>query len=109
MVLFFNNLVLSSLEDRLGGFMESGQGEGEEAMAGFIQGFLNFAVPLGVFTALVLVGYAAFIMVTSAGDQEKLKEAREVATNAIIGAVMIALGVIVLSVLDRALGTNIGS
>lgn len=110
MFMFLNSLLFSKqtyaqarLEDRLRRVMDSGTGTGEAAFADFVQQFLEFAVPLGVFAAFVLLGYAAFIMITSAGDQEKLREAREVATNAVIGAVMIAMGVIVLSILATEL------
>jgi flagellar basal body-associated protein FliL len=103
-VLFLEKAYAQSLDDRLGGVLESGQSEGKGAMQDFIQAFLDFAVPLGVFVAMVLLGYAGFVMVTSSGDPEKLKDAREVATNAVIGAVMIALGVIVLALLDSQLG-----
>lgn len=95
------------LEDRFQDVLESGEGSGEEAAGDFIQAFLNFAVPFGVFCALALLGYAAFSMITSAGNPEKLKDAREIATNAVIGAIMIAMGVIVLSLLDSQLGIGI--
>ena len=107
--LFVSPIYADDLSDRLRGVLESGTGTGEPAFANFVQAVLNFAVPLGVFAAFVLLGYSAFIMITSAGNPEKLKEAKEVATNAIIGAVMIALSVIVLVVLDDALELGIGS
>lgn len=102
-LLFYEGVYAQRLDERLGRLRDSGQGTGEEAFADFVEAFLNFAVPLGVFVAFVLLGFAAFTMITSAGNQEKLSEAREVATNAIIGAAMIALGVIVLSILAEQL------
>lgn len=93
-----------SLEGRLGGITGGNFGQGEGAFAGFIQAVLNFAVPLGVFFAFVLLGYSAFVMITSAGNPEKLNEAREIATNAIIGAIMIGLSVMVLAILGGVLG-----
>ena len=92
-----------SLEGRLDSVLNSGQGSGEGAMSSFVQAVLDFAVPFGVFCALVLFGYAAFIMITSTGDPEKIKEAREVATNAVIGAVMVGMGVIILGLLAQEL------
>jgi len=105
--LFVIPVYADELSDRLRGVLQSGTGTGEGAFASFVQAVLNFAVPLGVFAAFVLLGYSAFIMITSAGNPEKLNDAREVATNAIIGAVMIALSVIVLVVLDQALELGI--
>jgi len=106
--LFVIPIYADELSDRLRDILRSGTGTtGEPAFASFVQAVLNFAVPLGVFAAFVLLGYSAFIMITSAGNPEKLNDAREVATNAIIGAVMIALSVIVLVVLDQALELGI--
>ncbi len=92
-----NIIHAESLESRLDAIVNSDGGSGEGAMSSFVQNVLDFAVPFGVFCALVLFGYAAFIMITSSGDPEKLKEAKEVATNAVIGAVMVGMGVIILS------------
>ena len=94
---------VNALEGRLGAV------QGSDSFESFTQNLLNLAVPLGVFVALVLLSYSAFVMITSAGNPEKLKDAREIATNAVIGAVVIALSVVILVVLDRALGLGIGS
>ncbi len=102
-VLFLESVYAQRLEERLNTVLGGGGDTGEGAMSSFITDFLNFAVPLGVFVAFVLLAYAAFVMITSAGDPEKLKDAREIATNAVIGAVMIAMGVIVLSILATQL------
>lgn len=96
---FIGKVYAEDLEGRLGDLLNSGQGQGEDAMRDFVQAFLNFAVPFGVFCALVLLAYAAFVMITSTGDPEKLKDAREVATNAIVGAVMVGMGVIVMAII----------
>ncbi len=104
--LFYEGAYAQRLEDRLSDVMRSGGGEGDGAFEDFVQAFVNFAVPLGIFCAFVLLAYAAFVMITSAGNPEKLSEAREVATNAVIGALMIALGVIILSILEDQLGVT---
>ena len=107
--LFLNGFFVSKVyaEDLQGKLSQVVEGTGE-GFSGFVQRLLDFAVPLGVFCALVLLGYAAFMMITSAGNPEKLKEAREVATNAIIGAIMIGMGVIVLTLLSERLGLGVG-
>ncbi len=89
-----SKIYASGLEGRLSTVLDSADGDGN--FESFIEAFLRFAVPFGVFCALILLGFAAFTMITSAGNPEKLKDAREVATNAIIGALMIGLGVLVL-------------
>lgn len=97
------------MEGRLGAITGGDFGEGEGAFAGLVQAVLNLAVPLGVFFTFVLLGYSAFVMITSAGNPEKLNDAREVATNAVIGAIIIGLSVIILVVLDQALELNVGN
>ena len=98
-----NRAYAQDLESNLDTLLKSGGGTGEGAMKEFVEAFLKFAVPFGVFCALVLLGYAAFVMITSAGDPEKLKDAREVATNAIVGAVMVGMGVIVMTIIAENL------
>ena len=107
--LFLNSFFVSkvhaeSLQGKFGELVGTTAGGGFED---FVKAFVQFAVPLGVFCALVLLGFAAFAMITSAGNPDKLKDAREIATNAVIGAIMVGMGVIVLSLLDARLGLNI--
>jgi hypothetical protein len=105
--LFIKAAYANTLQERFGGLTESTKSTGDSAMSDFVTGILQFAVPLGIFSAFVLLGYAAFVMVTSSGNPEKLNEAREIITNAIIGVIMIGIGVIVLQLISRTLGLDI--
>ena len=53
----------------------------------------------------LLGGYKVLI---SAGDPEKLMEGKEILTNALLGFLVVALAVSILTVLNNALGLHIG-
>lgn len=69
-----------------------------------INGIIGIALPVGVLALIGLSIYAGYIMITSQGNPEKLNEAREVITNAIIGFALIALSVSILLLLQNVLG-----
>ncbi len=48
-------------------------------------------------------------LLTSAGNPEKLMEAKEILTNAFLGFLVIALAVSILTVVDNVFGLNIGA
>lgn len=73
----------------------------------FVQGVSNIAVPLAVASLIILFMYAGFLMVTSQGNPEKLKEAREVISNAIVGFILITLATTILLVITNALNIPI--
>ncbi len=63
------------------------------SLEGLVQTIVNIALPLAGAAALVLLIIAGYKMISSQGNPEKLNDAREVATNAIIGLVFILLSV----------------
>lgn len=108
---FLNNLVLSpvrasneSLRERFDDVTKTSGGEGEEAFIELVENIYNFAFPLAVFVSFVLLVYGAYKLITSGGDPDRLNEAREIITNAILGVLMIGLGIGVLYVIARGLG-----
>lgn len=70
---------------------------------GLVNALINLAIPLGVLAAIGLMIYAGYTMITSQGNPEKLTEAREIATNAIIGFAVIALSVAILLLIQNTL------
>ena len=69
----------------------------------FVKGVLELSIPLSVFALIGLSGYAGFLLITSQGDPEKLGQAREVLTNAILGFGLIILSVAVLVIIQNLL------
>ncbi len=72
-------------------------------LTGAVNALVSLSIPLGVLSAIGLMSYAGFVMITSQGNPEKLGEAREVVTNAIIGFALIALSVAILLLIQNTL------
>ena len=62
---------------------------GETDVEGLMETFINIALPLSVLAAALLMAFAAYKMITSQGNPDKLKDAREQIGNAITGLVFI--------------------
>ncbi len=112
--LFVCNLIITSpvvaeesLRDRFGGVTDEPTGRGVEAFAQFIENIYNFAFGLAIVCSAFLLTYGAYKMITSAGDPERLMEAREIVTNAILGVLMIGLGIGILHLLATMLGVPV--
>lgn len=65
----------------------------------FFSSILKVAVGLGGGLALVLMLYGVFIVTTSAGIPDKLKEGSEIITSAIAGLIFILLSVFLLNLI----------
>jgi hypothetical protein len=73
-------------------------GSGLAALTDFIGILIKIAMPVAILCLLLLMGYGAFLMTTSQGNPEKLNEAKEVITNALIGfAVIVSSGAILIA------------
>lgn len=75
----------------------------QQDLTGLVNAVVQVAVPLGVLAAIVLMSYAGYVMITSQGNPEKLGDAREIATNAIIGFALVALSVAILLLIQNTL------
>lgn len=99
-----NKVYASSLSDTLsGGVSNLSNADGVES---FTSELLAFAIPLSVFCVFILLAFAAFKLMTSQGDPDKLKEGKEVITNAVIGFVFILLSVAILMLISNIFGIN---
>lgn len=65
----------------------------------FFEAIIKVAVGLGGGLALVLMLYGVFIVTTSAGIPDKLKEGSEIITSAIAGLIFILLSVFLLNLI----------
>jgi len=93
----------STLEERLQEFSERGITDQE----GLVDAIANIAVPAAILCLIVLVVYAGYMLISSQGNPDKLKEGREVLTNAIIGFFIVVLSVVILMLLSNSLGLNL--
>ncbi len=64
---------------------------------------IYIAVPAGVLVAILLFSYAAYLMITSKGNPEKLNEVKEIVTNAVVGFALIVLSVAILLLIKNTL------
>ncbi|HOK59497.1 MAG TPA: hypothetical protein PK432_00790 [Candidatus Dojkabacteria bacterium] len=62
---------------------------GETNVESIMQDIIDIALPLSVLAAALLMAFAAYKMITSQGNPDKLKDAREQIGNAITGLVFI--------------------
>ena len=105
--LFVSRVYAASLGERLEGGLEkieSGEIENEE---GLVEAIISFAIPLAVICVVILVVYAGYILMSSQGNPDKLKEGKEILTNAIIGFFVILLSVAILLVISNTLNLQI--
>lgn len=94
----------SSLSDVLTNFQGTTESGGVDT---FMSSIISVAIPLAVVSVFVLLSFAAFKLMTSQGNPDKLKEAKDQITNAIIGFLFIILSVAILMLLSNILGINI--
>lgn len=69
--------------------------------ASVINSIVSFAVPLSIFCAGLLLSFAAFKMISSKGDPEALKDAREQIGNAVTGLIFILLSGAILTLISK--------
>ena len=67
---------------------------------------VKVAVPLSISCALALFAYAAYLMISSQGNPDKIGEARSVITNAVIGMVVVLACTAILLVIDNLFGLD---
>jgi hypothetical protein len=108
---FFVNRVYAqslgqTLEDSLKKFEEGGI-EKLEGEKGLISVIVNVAVPAAILCLIVLVVYAGYMLISSQGNPDKLKEGKEVLTNAIIGFFVVVLSVVILLLISNSLGLDV--
>lgn len=84
----------SGIQTALGCISTKADGTG-----GFFESIIRIAVGLGGGLALVLMLFGVFIVTTSAGIPDKLKEGSEIITSAIAGLIFILLSVFLLNLI----------
>ena len=105
-----NNLVVhkayASLGTTLNEQLATVQG-GDVSDKQLVTTIINIATPVAIIAVVLLLVYGGFMMMTSQGNPDKLQEAKQVITNAIIGFVVILLCVAILILISKTLGFEI--
>jgi hypothetical protein len=81
---------------------------GDNAVGDLASKIVSIALPLAGIATVVLLVVAGYKMISSQGNPEKLKDAKEMITNAIIGLVFILLSVSILLLISNIFQLNIG-
>ena len=95
----------SSLSDALNGLYDAAN---SSDVGSFMDSVISIAVPLAAFSVFVLLAFAAYQLMTSRGDPDKLKQGKEVITNAIIGFLFVLMSVAILLLLSNLFGIDLG-
>ena len=93
----------SSLSEKLQS-LENANAANENDLVGIVT---DIAIPLSVICVVLLLIYGGYMLMSSKGDPDKLQEAKQVITNAIIGFVVILLCVAILILISNTLGLGI--
>lgn len=72
----------------------------------FLSELIGLAITVAAMSLIGLGIFAGYIMITSQGNPEKINEAREILTNALIGFALITLSVAVLLIIGEVLGIS---
>jgi uncharacterized membrane protein (DUF485 family) len=112
---FVNRVYANSLGSELGDRLDDLGGElsdealtdSEVATRELVDRMVRIAVPLAIICIIVLVVYGTYILMSSQGNPDKIKEGKEVMTNAIIGFLFILLSVALLLILSNTLGLDV--
>lgn len=107
--LFVNRVYAASLGDTLSDRLGNLEGGSINDPEGLINAVVDIAVPLAVICVVVLVIYSGYLLMSSQGNPDKLKEGKDILTNAIIGFLVILLSVAILLLLSNSLGLGIYS
>lgn len=89
------------------GDIENTEANLDDPAGPLVEMIIQIAVPLAVVCLIVLVAYASYMLISSQGNPDKLKEGKEVLTNAIIGFLVILLSVAILLIVAGTLGLDI--
>lgn len=102
--MFRTNIYANSLSDALKGVNDLSEASD---VGSFMDSIISLAIPLAVFSVFVLLVFAAYQLMTSKGDPDKLKQGKEVITNAIIGFLFILMSVAILLLISNLFGINV--
>jgi len=84
------------------GFEEGGEGDPDA----FMQKIINVAIPLSAICVILILAFSSYKLMMSKGDPDKLRDAKDQISNAIIGFVFILVSAGILMLISTLLGLN---
>ena len=94
----------STIGEFLKNFEQDTQNAGD---ANYISTLISYVIPLSGVCVFVLLAFASYKLMMSKGDPDKLRDAKDQITNAIIGFLFIVLSSTILVLLSHVLGINL--
>ncbi len=92
----------------IGGFLKNLEEEAANATGiDYISTLISYVIPLSGVCVFILLAFATYKLTMSKGDPDKLREAKDQITNAIIGFIFILLSSSILLLLANVLGINL--
>lgn len=92
----------------IGGFLdEFEKGVANAKGIDYVSTLVSYVIPLSGVCVFVLLAFATYKLTMSKGDPDKLREAKDQITNAIIGFIFILLSSSILLLLANILGINL--
>ena len=82
---------------------------GDGAVHQLVSNIVNIALPLAGLAAVILLIVGGYKMITSQGNPDKLKDAKDMITNAIIGLVFILLSISILLLISNVFNLGISN
>jgi hypothetical protein len=79
----------AAVNDLVNGTTPVSSSSGINVVTMFVSQVVRVAVPAAVIALVLLMSYGAITMATSQGNPEKINEAKEIVTNALIGFVVV--------------------
>lgn len=85
--------------------LQKGIRDSEDA-EGFIQVIIDFALPLSAISAFMILAFSSYKLMMSKGDPDKLRDAKDQISNAIIGFIFVLVSVGILYFINDLLGLS---
>ena len=104
---FVNKVYAQNLGDAIEGGIRELEGGSDIDQFKFVDSIVDIAVPVAGLCLVVLVVYSGYMLISSQGNPDKLREGKEVLTNAIIGFFIVILSVVILLLISNSLCLNI--
>lgn len=105
--LFVTKVYADSLGETLQNRIADLEGAEDMTDVELVDTIANIAVPAAILCLIVLVVYGGYMLISSQGNPDKLREGREVLTNAIIGFFIVVLSIVILLLISNSLDLNI--
>lgn len=76
-------------------------------VSGLMDSIISIAIPLAAVSVTILLVFSAYKLMTSGGNPDKLREGKDMITNAIIGFLFVLMSISILLLLANLFNINL--